>query len=144
MKELIKKLWARFVNRETLTYIIFGVLTTAVDWLVYPLMRGLGYSVGFSSTVSWSAAVLFAFITNKLYVFESYGFGLKELGREFISFVSCRAFTGVLTVVSMVVMVNGLGMNEWFGKFLVSAVSLVLNYVFSKLFIFKKETAKEE
>lgn len=144
MKELFNKLWERFINRETLTYIIFGVLTTAVDWLVYPIMRGLGFSVGFSSAVSWSAAVLFAFVTNKLFVFESFAFGIRELGREFISFVSCRAFTGVLTVVSMMVMVNGLGWNEWFGKFLVSAASLVLNYVFSKLFIFKKETAEEE
>lgn len=141
---MIKKLFDKFVNRETITYVIFGVLTTAVDWLVYPLMRWGGHSVALSSAVSWAAAVLFAFITNKLFVFQSYTFRPVEFFKEFVSFVSCRALTGVLTVAAMVVMVDMLGWNEWFGKFAVSAMSLVLNYVFSKLFIFKKKTAAED
>lgn len=144
MKEWITKIWEKFVNRETISYIIFGVLTTAVDWLVYPLMRMFHHSVGFSSTVSWAAAVLFAFVTNKLFVFQSHTLRPRELGREFVSFVSCRALTGAFTVGAMVVMVDFMGWNEWFGKFMVSAMSLVLNYVFSKLFIFKGSSADEK
>lgn len=143
IKELWNKIWKQFVNRETISYLIFGVLTTAVDWLVYPLMRWLGYSVGFSSAIAWAAAVLFAFVTNKLFVFQSYGAGPKKLLEEFLSFVSCRAITGIFTVGAMVVMVDYMGLNEWFGKFMVSAISLLLNYVMSKLFIFKNKTVKE-
>lgn len=144
LKETWNKLWNKFVNRETISYIIFGVLTTAVDWLVYPLMRWGGHSVALSSTVSWAAAVLFAFITNKLFVFQSYNFRPKELFKEFLSFVSCRALTGAFSVGAMVLMVDIWGLNEWFGKFMVSALSLVLNYVFSKLFIFKKKATGEK
>lgn len=135
------KLWEKFVNRETVSYFIFGVLTTAVDWLVYPLMRLAGASVAWSSVVSWAAAVLFAYVTNKLFVFQSRTFNLKEIGKEFVSFVSCRALTGAFTVMAMVLIVDVLGWNEWIGKIAVSAASLVLNYILSKLFIFKK-TAK--
>lgn len=138
LNEKMGKLWERFVNRETVSYFIFGVLTTAVDWLVYPLMRWMGHSVAWSSVASWAAAVLFAFVTNKLFVFQSYSFSLKGLGREFFSFVSCRALTGAFTVVAMVLIVDVLGWNEWIGKIAVSATSLVLNYILSKLFIFKK------
>ncbi len=56
LKEKMGKLWARFVNRETVSYFIFGVLTTAVDWMVYPLMRWLDHSVAWSSVVSWAAS----------------------------------------------------------------------------------------
>lgn len=138
---MLKEVWKKFVNRETISYFIFGVLTTVVDWLVYPLMRWLHYSVAFSSFLSWAAAVLFAFITNKLFVFQSYTLNPKELFKEFVSFVSCRALTGAFTIVAMVVMVDFLGWNEWLGKFTVSALSLVLNYVCSKLFIFKDKVA---
>ena len=135
LKEKMGKLWARFVNRETVSYFIFGV---------YPLMRWLDHSVAWSSVVSWAAAVIFAFVTNKIFVFQSYTFRPKELSREFVSFVSCRALTGAFTVVAMVVIVDVMGWNEWIGKVAVSAMSLVLNYIFSKLFIFKKTADARE
>lgn len=141
LREKVGTLWKKFVNRETISYVIFGVLTTAVDWIVYPIMRWLGYSVAVSTALAWMAAVIFAFITNKIFVFQSHTLSLKALGREFGSFVSCRALTGVLTVGAMVVMVDYMGINEWIGKVAVSAISLVLNYILSKLFIFK--SAKE-
>lgn len=133
---------AKYVNRETISYFIFGVLTTAVDWLVYPLMRWFGHTVALSSTVSWAAAVLFAFVTNKLFVFQSLSFQLKGLLKEFVPFVSCRILTGAFTIGAMVVMVDMMGWNEWIGKILVSALSLIFNYVFSKLFVFKKKAKK--
>ena len=138
IKEKMEILWGRLVNRETVSYLIFGVLTTLVDWLVYPVLRWLGHSVALSSAGSWAAAVLFAFVTNKLFVFQSYTFRLKALTREFVSFVSCRILSGLFSIGAMVVIVDFMGWNEWLGKIAVSAISLVLNYIFSKLFIFKK------
>ena len=142
LREKLGILWRKFVNRETVSYLVFGVLTTLVDWLVYPLMRWLGHSVAVSSTASWAAAVLFAFITNKLFVFKSFVFRPEPLAKEFVSFVSCRALTGLFTIGAMVFIVDIMGWNEWIGKVAVSAISLVLNYIFSKLFIFRKDAKK--
>ena len=129
-------LWKKFVNRETVSYLIFGVLTTMVDWIVHPVLRWLGHGVAVSVAGGWAAAVLFAFITNKLFVFRSYSFRPAKFWKEFVSFVSCRALTGVFTIGVMVLIVDVMGWNEWLGKAAVSAISLVLNYILSKLFIF--------
>ena len=80
-KEKLEILWKKLVNRETVSYLIFGVLTTLVDWLVYPILRWLDYSVAVSSAGSWAAAVLFAFVTNKLFVFQSYTFRPRALAQ---------------------------------------------------------------
>lgn len=97
-----------------------------------------------STAVSWCAAVLFAFVTNKLFVFQSRSLSLNHLWKEFVAFVGCRAATGVFTMVAMIVMVDFLHLNEFLGKLIVSAISLVMNYIFSKLFIFKKKHDGEE
>ena len=92
-----------------------------------------------STALSWAAAVLFAFVTNKFFVFRSFDISLGYVWKEFVSFVACRAATGVFTMAGMIVMVGMLHWNEFFGKLMVSAVSLVLNYILSKLFIFKTD-----
>lgn len=137
-----ERIWKRFANRESVTYIIFGVLTTAVDWVTYTVLRWLGIDYRVSTALSWVAAVLFAFVTNKFIVFRSYGMRPGLLWREFFSFVAARAATGVFTMVAMIVMVDGFGWNEFFGKLVVSALSLVLNYVFSKWVIFRGSAKK--
>ena len=145
---MIRKIWnqlaAKCVNRETVSYFIFGVLTTAVDWVGYFALYNMGYSVVFSQTMSWAAAVLFAFITNKLFVFQSTSLKLSRLFSELVSFVACRLFTGILTIAGMELMVNGLGWSNLFGKIAVSVLSLVLNYRLSKLFIFRGREAVSE
>lgn len=136
---MMQKLWNKFVNRETISYFITGVLTTLVDWASYALLRrgGVGYQ---SATIgSWAAAVLFAYVTNKFFVFCSMSLQLKTLWKEFSSFVACRLATGLFTLAAMVVMVDGMGISQDFiCKVVVSAISLVLNYILSKWFIFKK------
>ena len=130
--------------KEGGVYLIFGVLTTAVD---YAISNYLFYMAGmgavFSQTIAWIAAVLFAFVTNKWWVFHSRTLEPAAVWREFVSFVACRAATGIFTMIGMIVMVDGLRWNEFFGKLVVSAVSLVLNYVLSKLFIFKRNADGE-
>lgn len=135
---MFEKIFHKFVNRESVTYIIFGVLTTAVDWITYTILWRMGADYRISTALSWAAAVLFAFVTNKLFVFRSFSMNPVRLWREFASFVTARAATGILTMVMMIVMVSGLRWNEFVGKLIVSAVNLVLNYIFSKWFIFKK------
>ncbi len=135
---MISRLWNKYVNRESITYIIFGVLTTLVDWLTYAALWSAGTDYRISTAVSWFTAVVFAFITNKFFVFQSYNIKPLFILKEFGSFVACRAATGVITMIGMIIMVSGLHLHEFIGKLVVSAMSLVLNYIFSKLVIFRK------
>lgn len=136
---MIQKLWKKCANWETISYLIFGVLTTLVDWISYRVFRQMGWNYQWATVGSWVAAVLFAYVTNKLFVFRSRDFHPRYLAKEFTSFVAFRALSGGFTLVAMVAMVDGLGIqNDFLCKVVVSGMSLVLNYVFSKLFIFRK------
>lgn len=135
---MISSIWSKLSNRESVTYIICGVLTTAVDWITHRILWHMGAEYQVSTAVSWSAAVLFAFISNKFWVFQSFETELKRLWKEFVSFAACRIATFAITMAGMVVMVGMLHWNEFLGKLVVSAASMVLNYIPSKLFIFKK------
>ncbi|MCI9360264.1 MAG: GtrA family protein [Hungatella sp.] len=136
---MISKIWKKLANPESVSYVFFGVLTTLIDWGSYRLFRVVGIDYRMATALSWAAAVLFAFVTNKLIVFRSLEMRLSLLWKEFVSFVTCRLATGVLTMVIMVFVVDILHWNEYVGKVLVSMVSLVLNYILSKLIIFKKK-----
>ena len=139
---MLRKIWEKCVNYETVSYLICGVLTTAVDFAVYTVLRNVDVGVGVSQALSWLAAVLFAYVVNKLIVFRNYNMRPSYLAREVGTFVAARAFSGVVTWVLMVVMVRLGGdrgfIYELFCKFTSSVINMVLNYVFSKLWIFKK------
>ena len=141
----------KIVTKEVITYIIFGVLTTAVNWAVYTLfVKFLGIGVTFSNAVAWVAGVLFAFITNKLFVFESRSFKPIILARELLSFVAARAVTGVMEIFGVPLLIKiGLsrqlfGVEGAVAKALVSVIVIILNYIFSKLVVFKREPKKSE
>jgi putative flippase GtrA len=136
---MLNKIWKKFVNRETISYVITGVMTTLVDWISYALMRRAGIDYRLATGGAWAAAVLFAYVTNKFFVFRSMSLHPKTLWKEFVSFVLCRVATGLFTLAAMMVMVDGMGIRQDFiCKVITSVISLVLNYLLSKLFIFKK------
>lgn len=142
MKETITTLFKKYCNKETILYVIFGVLTTFVDWACYILIRNR-IPMELATAIAWLLAVIFAFITNKLFVFESKVFQPKVLITEGISFFSARVASLVFTIVYMHVTVKWLGWNDLIAK-LTSAVFVVIaNYFLSKFFIFKngKENA---
>ncbi|MCC8059421.1 MAG: GtrA family protein [Clostridiales bacterium] len=137
---MFRKLWSKFVNRETIAYLITGVMTTLVDWVSYALLRHANVDYRVATVASWAIAVLFAYVTNKFFVFRSMSVNPGLLWKEFTAFVACRLVTGIFTLIAMMVMVDGLGIKQDFiCKVVVSAISLVLNYLFSKWFIFKKK-----
>ncbi len=142
MIETMKTIFKKYCNKETILYVIFGVLTTLVDWGCYVLIRNR-MSVELATSIAWLMAVIFAFITNKLFVFESKDFHLKVIITEGISFFSARVASYVFTLAYMHVTVTWLNWNDLIAK-LTSAVFVVIaNYFLSKFFIFKKgkETA---
>lgn len=128
--------------REGIAYLIFGVLTTLVD---YVISNALFYAAHMSSvpaqTIGWVAAVLFAFVTNKWWVFNSHTLVPSEVWKEFVSFVLCRVATFLFNLAAIFVMVDILDMEFFICKLLISVVVVILNYVFSKILIFahKKE-----
>lgn len=142
---MMRKIWEKCFNYETVSYFICGVLTTLVDFGVYALLREAQIGVEAAQALSWLSAVLFAYVGNKLIVFRNYNIRPSYLTREFGAFFAARAFSGVLTWMMMVGLVRMGGQSgflyELFCKALVSAVNLVLNYIFSKLWIFKKQAA---
>lgn len=132
-KELLEK------YREVISYIFWGVMTTLVNYVVYFVCTkvfGIDYLIG--NVVAWFLSVLFAFWVNKVYVFRSYEKDMKTMIREFGSFVSARVFSGVLETGMLALFVETLHFNSDVVKIAASVLVVVINYVLSKLIIFKK------
>ena len=143
---LVKKL----LNRETISYLIFGVLTTIVNYVVYILSMlifnvsendgGFLFAVSASTVIAWIFAVAFAYITNKLYVFQSKSFELKLVLKDASAFIGARLFSLGCEVVWMAAVVSpAIGMNDKIAKILANVFIIIINYFFSKMFIFKKK-----
>ncbi len=139
MKELLIK------YKEVIMYLIFGVATTLVNWLVYAALMKMECVMTTANIAAWVAAVLFAFITNKWYVFESKSLEIGKLLKEFGMFVGSRLVTGLVEIIGLPALVF-LGMNQslfgiegFVAKMIISVVVIILNYVFSKLLVFKRE-----
>ena len=112
MKALIQK----FLNRETISYLVFGVLTTIVNYLSYEVCKWLGIHYTVATVIAWVLAVAFAYITNKLFVFESRSFEKAVLIKEITAFVSCRVFSGLCDLGFMVLAVEIIGINDSIAK----------------------------
>lgn len=147
MKKLIEK------YRELIIYIIFGVLTTAVNYIIHFAVRAAGSDYYISLSVAWAGAVLFAYVTNKLFVFNSRAKG-KEAFREFALFVGARVFSYGLELVISFIFIDlaHIGKFVWTPSFIQTVIPagelivktlaqvfiVISNYIFSKLVIFKK------
>ena len=124
---------------------IFGGLTTAVDFGSYTVLSKLFHiNDSVSNVISWFAAVIFAYITNKLFVFESKGKGVGKLLYEFGTFFAARAFTGIVYTGGFALMTGVWGVNDYLSKALLSVFNIVVNYIFSKLVTFRKKSTSEK
>lgn len=123
--------------KEVILYLVFGGLTTLINIVVYAVCAHLSpMSTVASTTVAWIISVLFAYITNKIFVFESKTEDLGALARECISFIGCRLATGIMDIAIMYVSVDMFGLNDMVMKIASNILVIILNYLFSKLFIF--------
>lgn len=141
MEAAWRKLWKLFLKyKEVVLYLVFGGLTTLINIVVYAVCaRWLGLDTLQANASALTISILFAYITNKLFVFESKTDTMKEVFREFFSFIACRLGTGALDMVFMFVSVDILGFYDVAMKVLSNIIVIVLNYVFSKLVIFAKK-----
>ena len=133
-------------NKEVLLYLFFGVMTTVVSFVVAgvlkALLEGAGASdvvvVNVSTVISWICSVIFAYVTNRIWVFESSAEGASAIIKEGGSFIGGRLFTLLVEEVVMNVGCKLMGMNFWGTKIIANVIVIILNYVISKLIVFRK------
>lgn len=126
-------------HKDILAYLFFGALTTAVNYLVYlPCHNLLGISAGVSNVIAWVAAVVFAFVTNKPFVFESHDWSAAVVLPELGNFLGCRVGSGFLETAILFITVDWLCWDGNWMKLVTSVLVVILNYFGSKLLVFKK------
>lgn len=142
----MKKLFNKY--REIIVYVIFGGLTTLVNYLIYFPLRHFDVNYVLATTIAWAGAVLFAYVVNKIFVFKSRERGLRAL-REFLLFVGARVFSYGAEVFIMYMFIDVMHIDsfvwrempvgELIAKTVAQVIIVILNYVFSKLVIFRKK-----
>lgn len=146
-------LFKKIVNKETILYFVFGVITTLLNWVTYFVFCDkLGVDSLVSNIIAFVVAVTFAFFVNKLFVFGSKSFEPRLAAKEFVSFVSGRLLTFLLEEAGIwISKITGFEEMTLFTfpgldvtgkiatKIILSFIVLVLNYLFGKLFVFKKK-----
>ncbi len=128
----------KIINRETISYIMFGILTTMVDAITFFISNKI-FDVDYiiSTIIAWILAVLFAYVTNKIWVFNSNSKKIIIVIKELIAFLIARLISLVFTIIWMIITVKLLKIDEMISKLLANAFVVIMNYFFSKLFIFK-------
>lgn len=134
IRALIEKYW------DILIYLVFGVLTTVVNYAVYlPVYNFCGISAAVSNMIAWVVAVIFAFLTNKPFVFHSHDWSAKTVVPELIKFVSCRLASGVMETVILFLAVDCMNWDGNIWKLITQVLVIIINYVGSKLLVFRNK-----
>ena len=138
MMEKLQQLIIKYY--DILAYLVFGVLTTVVNYLVYlPCYNLLGLPAVVSNVIAWVVAVAFAYVTNKPFVFRSHDWSAKTVVPELTKFVGTRVASGGMESAIIWIAVDLLGGNGNLWKLVTSVLVVILNYVGSKLLVFRKK-----
>jgi len=130
-------------KKEIVNYLIAGVLTTLVSLLTYYFVINILFTtktalnIQVANVISWIVAVLFAYFTNKIFVFESGSKG-NEAKKEFLKFVISRLFTLFMDMALMFIFVTLLRLDDTIVKLCVQIIIIVANYILSKIIVFRK------
>lgn len=135
--KLLKSLFLKY--RELILYVFFGGLTTLVNWAGYWLLADV-FRVPYlwATAIAQILSILFAYVTNRIWVFESKAKGFSAVFWEMVRFFGCRAASFVLDLLCMRIGVGGLHVNDMVMKLLSNVIVVIVNYVFSKLIVFRK------
>lgn len=133
METIKQLLWK---HREVISYLFFGVLTTLVNYLAYLILAPLFRLTTLPTVIAWVLSVIFAYLTNRRFVFRSTKKGLSA-AKEAIGFFAARITSGVLDVLIMWVFADLLMLNDKVIKLASNVVVVIFNYVASKLVVFR-------
>ncbi len=123
-------------HKEKILYLIFGVLTTLVNFIAYYLLVACSLHYSISNAIAIAVSILFAYVTNKIYVFESVTHTLSESFKEFLRFVGSRIASSIYDMLSMFILISLLCCNELLAKIVTGVIVVILNYILSKKFAF--------
>ena len=136
----MEKLWKKLINKETILYLVFGILTTAINIAVCGLLSDiLKWDIYLSTTIAWILSVIFAFVTNKIFVFNSKSTDKKVLLKETVFFLIARLISLGFDMLVVWLMADLWGINVWIVKIISNIIVIIMNYIFSKLFIFNNK-----
>lgn len=121
-----------------MAYLFFGALSTIVNYGFYMTCSNVGLPAIASNAVAWIAAVVFAFVTNKIFVFHSKSWRSGDLLPEVGKFLSCRIASGVMETAFLWITVDMLNLSNFVMKIIASIAVVIANYFASKFLIFKK------
>lgn len=131
--------------KEQILYLAFGVVVTLVNWVVYAvLVTVVNLGITLSNAIAWAVTIITAFVTNKLFVFESKSVGKLSVLKEALFFLLSRITTGIFEIIAPSLLVfiglNGMlfGIDGFYAKLIVSVIVVILNYILSKKIVFKK------
>ncbi len=146
--EKLMSLIRKVISKEVISYLFFGVLTTVVGLATFSFFNKF-FDVLIANVFSWLAAVTFAFITNKLFVFESKSWKWSIISKEIPAFAGARVLTLGIEEAGLLILIKWLHLDvpltlsfisgEMVIKIIISIIVVLLNYIFSKLLIFKKK-----
>lgn len=129
--------------KAVILYLIFGVLTTCVNVVIYWLAaHAWKIPTLLSTVIAWFIAVLFAYLTNRRWVFKSKAIKKSDIIREIISFFMCRFVTGIMDLGCMFLFVDIMQLNDVIIKFVSNVLVIILNYIASKRIIFYRNNRK--
>ena len=136
----MEKLWKKLINKETILNLVFGILTTAINIAVCGLLSDiLKWDIYLSNTIAWILSVIFAFVTNKIFVFNSKSTDKKVLLKETVFFLIARLISLGFDMLVVWLMADLWGINVWIVKIISNIIVIIMNYIFSKLFIFNNK-----
>ena len=139
IRKLIKSLFGKDLGSETIRYLAVGATTSVVSFGLFTFLYQIaGLNVTVSNVISISVAIVYAYAANKLVVFRKRSGSFEELAREFCKFVGSRLFTMALEVGAVELFYGVLGFDARVGKLLAQAITVVANYLISKLIVFRK------
>lgn len=144
---LINKVMKKLLSREVITYLIAGGLTTVVNFVVYGvLFNYLDVANMLANTIAWVVAVIFAYIVNNYWVFQNDTSSGKKEGEKLVKFFSARIVTLIVESAGMFFFIDVLKLYQYnmIVKGFIAIIVIVLNYIFSKLFVFDKNTKTSE
>ena len=136
---MIKTILHKLCNRETIAYLICGIITTLINIAVFWLCERMGWHVAVSNTVATVAAVSFAYFANKIIVFQSTSWAVKVLIKEISTFITGRFATFAMETILLVLLVDMAGLPSVICKAFTTGLVIVGNYLISKWAVFKKD-----
>ena len=137
MIEQIKKLLIKY--KEQILYLIFGFLSTLLNIVIFFILNStLSIEYQIANIIAWIIVVIFAFITNKIFVFESKKSSKKDVAKETISFFVARLITLLMEMLLLYLLIEKILKLEIIAKIIINIIVIIANYFFSKLIVFKK------